>query len=143
MTKSIRPVEVKRDWVVIDATGKVFGRMITEVATLLKGKHKPYYTPNVDCGDYVVIVNASKAIYTGANKGADKLYHRHSGYFGSVKSEKFEDLLEHNPVKLYRLAVRGMLPKTKLGKEMIKKLKVYEGSEHPHTAQISTKKEGK
>lgn len=115
--------------------------MLTEVATLLRGKHKPCYTPNVDCGDYVVIINASKAIYTGLNKGEDKLYHRHSGYFGSVKSVKFADMLENNPVKLYHLAVRGMLPKTKLGREMIKKLKVYAGSEHPHTAQI--KVEGK
>ncbi|WP_297575054.1 50S ribosomal protein L13 [uncultured Campylobacter sp.] len=143
MTKSIKSSQVERDWVVIDATDKIFGRMLTQIATLLRGKHKPCYTPNVDCGDYVVVINASKAIYTGANKGSDKLYHRHSGYFGSVKSEKFEDLLKDNPVKLYRLAVRGMLPKTKLGKEMIKKLKVYEGSEHPHTAQTNTQKGNK
>lgn len=141
MTRITKPSEVKRDWVVIDADGKIFGRLLTEVATLLRGKHKPCYTPNVDCGDYVVIINASKAIVTGINKPQNKLYHRHSGYFGSVKSEKFGDLLEKNPVKLYKLAVRGMLPKTKLGKEMIKKLKVYTGSEHPHTAQL--KKEGK
>ncbi|MFC2587318.1 MAG: 50S ribosomal protein L13 [Campylobacter sp.] len=141
MTKITKVSEVKRDWIVLDATGKRFGRLLTEVATLLRGKHKPCYTPNVDCGDYVIIINASKAEFTGANKAEQKLYHRHSGYFGSVKSEKFGDLLASNPVKLYKLAVRGMLPKTKLGKEMIKKLKVYEGSEHPHTAQIS--KEGK
>lgn len=141
MTKVTKPNEVKRDWIVLDATGKRFGRLLTEVATLLRGKHKPSYTPNVDCGDYVIIINASKAEFTGANKAEQKLYHRHSGYFGSVKSEKFGDLLVNNPVKLYKLAVRGMLPKTKLGKEMIKKLKVYEGSEHPHTAQIA--KEGK
>jgi len=141
MTKITKVSEVKREWIVLDATGKRFGRLLTEVATLLRGKHKPCYTPNVDCGDYVIIINASKAEFTGANKAEQKLYHRHSGYFGSVKSEKFGDLLVSNPVKLYKLAVRGMLPKTKLGKEMIKKLKVYEGSEHPHTAQIS--KEGK
>ena len=141
MTKITKVSEVKREWIVLDATGKRFGRLLTEVATLLRGKHKPCYTPNVDCGDYVIIINASKAEFTGANKAEQKLYHRHSGYFGSVKSEKFGDLLASNPVKLYKLAVRGMLPKTKLGKEMIKKLKVYEGSEHPHTAQIS--KEGK
>ncbi|MBE3022956.1 50S ribosomal protein L13 [Campylobacter sp. 7477a] len=141
MTKITKPNEVKCDWIVLDATGKRFGRLLTEVATLLRGKHKPSYTPNVDCGDYVIIINASKAEFTGANKAEQKLYHRHSGYFGSVKSEKFGDLLVNNPVKLYKLAVRGMLPKTKLGKEMIKKLKVYEGSEHPHTAQIA--KEGK
>lgn len=141
MTKIAKPCEIKRDWIVIDAEGKRFGRMLTEVATILRGKNKPCFTPNIDCGDYVVIINASKAVYTGNNKGADKLYHRHSGYFGSVKSEKFEDLLAKNPAKLYKLAVRGMLPKTTLGREMLKKLKVYEGSEHPHTAQI--KKEGK
>ena len=141
MTKITKPNEVKRDWILLDASGKRFGRLLTEVAALLRGKHKPCYTPNVDCGDYVIIINASKAEFTGANKAEQKLYHRHSGYFGSVKSEKFGDLLVSNPVKLYKLAVRGMLPKTKLGKEMIKKLKVYEGSEHPHTAQIS--KEGK
>lgn len=141
MTKITKPNEVKRDWIVLDATGKRFGRLLTEVATLLRGKHKPSYTPNVDCGDYVIIINASKAEFTGANKAEQKLYHRHSGYFGSTKSEKFGELLANNPVKLYKLAVRGMLPKTKLGKEMIKKLKVYEGSEHPHTAQIA--KEGK
>lgn len=139
MTKITKPNEVKRDWIVIDASGKRFGRLLTEVAILLRGKHKPNYTPNVDCGDYVIIINASKAEFTGANKAEQKLYHRHSGYFGSVKSEKFGDLLANNPVKLYKLAVRGMLPKTKLGKEMIKKLKVYEGSEHPHTAQIANK----
>lgn len=141
MTKITKPSEIKRDWVVIDANGKIFGRMLTQVATLLRGKHKPGYTPNIDCGDNVIIINASKAVYTGLNKGEDKLYHRYSGYFGSVKSTKFDDMLKSNPVKLYKLAVRGMLPKTKLGKEMIKKLFVYEGSEHPHTAQI--KKEGK
>jgi large subunit ribosomal protein L13 len=141
MTKVIKPNEIRRDWIVIDAEGKRFGRILTEVATLLRGKHKPYYTPNVDCGDYVVIINASKAVFSG-NKTDSKLYHRHSGYFGSTKSEKLGDLLVNNPVKLYKLAVRGMLPKTTLGKEMLKKLKVYAGSEHPHTAQVS-KSEGK
>lgn len=141
MTKVIKPNEVRRDWVVIDAEGKRFGRILTEVATLLRGKHKPYFTPNVDCGDYVIIINASKANFSG-NKLDAKLYHRHSGYFGSTKSEKLGDLLVNNPVKLYKLAVRGMLPKTTLGKDMLKKLKVYAGSEHPHTAQVS-KSEGK
>jgi len=141
MTKVIKPNEVRRDWVVVDAEGKRFGRILTEVATLLRGKHKPYFTPNVDCGDYVIIINASKANFSG-NKLDAKLYHRHSGYFGSTKSEKLGDLLVNNPVKLYKLAVRGMLPKTTLGKDMLKKLKVYAGSEHPHTAQVS-KSEGK
>lgn len=135
MTTVIKPNEVQRDWVVIDAEGKRFGRILTEVATLLRGKHKPCFTPNVDCGDFVVIINASKAEFTGT-KLDSKLYHRHSGYFGSTKSEKLGDLLENKPEKLYRLAVRGMLPKTTLGKAMLKKLKVYAGSEHPHTAQI-------
>ena len=111
MTEITKPSEVKRDWVVIDATDKRFGRMLNEVAVLLRGKHK----------------------------GDDKLYHSYSGYFGSVKSVKFQDLLKNNPAKLYRLAVRGMLPKTKLGKAMIKKLFVYEGGEHPHTAQTTKK----
>ena len=137
MTKITKPNEVKRDWILLDASGKRFGRLLTEVATILRGKHKPNFTPNVDCGDYVIIINASKAEYTGNNKSEQKLYHRHSGYFGSTKSEKFGELLENKPEKLFKLAVRGMLPKTKLGKEMIKKLKVYAGSEHPHTAQIA------
>lgn len=139
MTKNIKPNDVKRDWIVVDAEGKRFGRILTEVATILKGKHKPCYTPNVDCGDYVVIINASKAEFTGTNKAEDKLYHRHSGYFGSTKSEKFGELLVNNPAKLYKLAVRGMLPKTTLGRAMLKKLKVYAGSEHPHTAQVKGK----
>ena len=141
MTKITKPNEVKRDWIVVDAAGKRFGRLLTEVATILRGKNKPCFTPNVDCGDYVIIINASKVEFTGNNKAEDKLYHRHSGYFG-VKSEKFGDLIANKPEKLFKLAVRGMLPKTKLGREMIKKLKVYAGSEHPHTAQIA-KKEGK
>ncbi|MCK9256669.1 MAG: 50S ribosomal protein L13 [Sulfurospirillaceae bacterium] len=141
MTKVIKPHEIQRDWVVIDAEGKKFGRVLTEVATLLRGKHKPYYTPNIDCGDFVVIVNAEKVNFSG-NKMDAKLYHRHSGYFGSTKSEKLGEMLKNSPAKLYKLAVRGMLPKTTLGKEMLKKLKVYEGSEHPHTAQVS-KQEGK
>ncbi|MDR0468293.1 MAG: 50S ribosomal protein L13 [Campylobacteraceae bacterium] len=141
LTKVLKPNEVERKWVVVDANGKKFGRILTEVATILRGKNKPSFTPNVDCGDYVIIINANKAVFSG-NKLDSKLYHRHSGYFGSVKSEKLGELLDKNPVKLYKLAVRGMLPKTVLGKAMIKKLKVYVGSEHPHTAQVS-KVEGK
>jgi large subunit ribosomal protein L13 len=137
MTKVTKPHEVKRDWIVVDAEGKKFGRILTEVASILRGKHKPSFTPNVDCGDYVIIINASKAEFSG-NKMDAKLYHRHSGYFGSTKSEKLGELFASNPVKLYKLAVRGMLPKTTLGRDMLKKLKVYAGSEHPHTAQVST-----
>jgi large subunit ribosomal protein L13 len=126
---------VHRDWILIDADGQTFGRILTQAATYLRGKHKPSYTPNVDCGDYVVIVYAKKARFSG-NKLHDKEYFRHSGYFGSTKSNKLADMLENHTEKLYRLAMRGMLPKTKLGKQMIKKFKVYEGAEHPHTAQI-------
>ncbi|NPA81355.1 MAG: 50S ribosomal protein L13 [Epsilonproteobacteria bacterium] len=139
-TRMIKPNEVQREWVVVDAAGKRFGRVLTEVASLLRGKHKPYYTPHVDCGDYVIVINASKVDISG-NKADSKMYHRHSGYFGSVKSEKLGELLEKNPAKLFMLATRGMLPKTKLGKAMLKKLKVYPGSEHPHTAQVK-KSEG-
>jgi len=133
-TKMIKPQEVQREWHVIDAEGKTFGRLVTEIATLLRGKHKPYYTPHVDCGDYVVVINASKVKVTGAKES--KEYHRHTGYFGGVKSEKLAELREKNPEKLFKLATRGMLPKTKLGRAMLKKLKVYPGSEHPHTAQV-------
>lgn len=141
MTQMAKAKEVDRNWVVVDAEGKVFGRMITEIATYLRGKHKPSFTPNVDCGDYVVVINASKAKFTGL-KLNDKSYHQHTGYFGSVTSNKMSDLLESNPEKLYKLATRGMLPKTKLGRAMLKKLKVYADSEHPHTAQIKNSQEG-
>ncbi len=136
-TKIATADQIERQWVLIDAEGKTFGRLITEVATRLRGKDKPYYTPNVDCGDYVVIINASKAKFNGAGKVANKEYFSHSGYFGSTKSVKMTDLLENNPEKLFKLATRGMLPKTKLGRSMLKKLKVYAGGEHPHTAQIA------
>ena len=135
-TKALKSSEVKRDWILIDAEDKTFGRILTEAATFLRGKHKPSFTPNVDCGDYVVIINAKKAKFSG-NKLDDKEYFRHSGYFGSTKSNKLSDMLENHTEKLYKLAVRGMLPKTNLGRAMLKKLKVYEGEEHPHTAQIS------
>ena len=134
-TKMAKATEVERDWVVIDATDKIFGRIITEVATLLRGKHKPSFTPHVDCGDNVIIINASKAKFTGA-KLEDKKYYTHSGYFGSTKTHKMSDMLDNNPEKLFKLATRGMLPKTTLGKAMLKKLKVYADAEHPHTAQI-------
>ncbi len=136
-TKIATPEQIENKWVLIDAEGKTFGRLITEVATRLRGKDKPYFTPNVDCGDYVVIINASKAKFNGAGKIAGKEYFSHSGYFGSTKSVKMTELLEKNPEKLYKLATRGMLPKTKLGRAMLKKLKVYAGAEHPHSAQIA------
>ncbi len=134
-TQMAKAVDIKRDWIIIDATDKVFGRIITEVATILRGKNKPCFTPHVDCGDNVVIINASKARFTG-NKLAAKEYFTHSGYFGSTKTHKMSDMLVDNPEKLYKLATRGMLPKTTLGKAMLKKLKVYASAEHPHTAQI-------
>ncbi len=137
MTQVTKPHEVKREWILIDAEGKTFGRILTQVASVLRGKHKPSFTPNVDCGDYVVIINAEKAIFKGANKMNDKEYFTHSGYFGSTKSKKLSEMLENQTEKLYKLAVRGMLPKTTLGREMLKKLKVYVGPEHPHTAQIN------
>lgn len=134
-TQMAKANEIQRDWIVVDAADKVFGRVITEVATILRGKNKPNFTPNVDCGDYVVVINASKAKFSG-NKLEDKNYYTHSGYFGSTKTHKVSEMIEKNPEKLYKLATRGMLPKTTLGKAMLKKLKVYAGSEHPHTAQI-------
>ena len=136
-TKIASPEQIDRKWILVDAEGKTFGRLITEVATSLRGKDKPYFTPNIDCGDYVVIINASKAVFNGAGKLANKEYFSHSGYFGSTKSVKMTDLLENNPEKLFKLATRGMLPKTKLGAAMLKKLKVYKGAEHPHSAQLA------
>jgi len=136
LTSVMKPHEVQRDWILIDAEGKTFGRILTDVATYLRGKHKPSFTPNVDCGDYVVIINAEKAVFSG-NKMNTKEYFTHSGYFGSTKSKKLDEMLASNTEKLYKLAVRGMLPKTTLGRAMLKKLKVYAGPEHPHTAQIN------
>jgi len=136
-TRIATDADIKRDWVVFDAKGQTFGRLVTQIAVHLRGKNKPYFTPNLDCGDYVVIINASEVVFKGGNKMDQKEYFTHSGYFGSVKSVKADELRTKNPEKLFKLAARGMLPKTKLGKEMLKKLKVYAGSEHPHTAQVS------
>lgn len=134
-TKMAHNADIQRDWIVVDAEGKVFGRVITEIATILRGKGKVDFTPNVDCGDYVVVINASKARFTGT-KLETKNYYTHSGYFGSTKTHKMSDMLENNPERLYKLATRGMLPKTTLGRAILKKLKVYADSEHPHTAQV-------
>lgn len=134
-TQSIHQVDVKKDWIVIDAKDRIFGRLITEIATILRGKNKPSFTPNVDCGDNVIILNAGKVKFTGA-KLADKNYFTHSGYFGSTKTHKMSDMLENNPEKLFKLATRGMLPKTKLGAKILKNLKVYDGEDHPHSAQV-------
>ncbi len=126
--------DVKRTWYVIDAEGKNLGRVATEVAKLLRGKHKPTYTPHIDCGDYVIIVNASKVNLTG-NKLKDKIYYNHSGYTGGLRERTAEVMLENYPVEMVERAVKGMLPKGRLGRQMFKKLFVYEGAEHPHTAQ--------
>lgn len=136
LTKIATQDDINRQWIVLDAKNKVFGRLITEVATLLRGKHKPCFTPHIDCGDFVIVINATEANFTGS-KLNDKEYFTHSGYFGSTKSKTLQEMLDKNPEKLYHLAVRGMLPKNKLGRAMLKKLKVYRGSEHPHSAQVS------
>ncbi len=133
-TVSIKPADVRHDWYVIDATDKVLGRLATEVARRLRGKHKPQYTPHVDTGDYIIVVNAERVAVTG-NKRTDKMYHRHSGYPGGIKSMSFEKLMARKPERAIELAVKGMLPKGPLGRAMFRKLKVYAGAEHKHTAQ--------
>jgi large subunit ribosomal protein L13 len=133
-TYSAKPETVKRDWFVIDATDKTLGRLATEVARRLRGKHKPEYTPHVDTGDYIVIVNAEKVRVTG-NKFTDKMYHHHTGYIGNLKSISFDKLQQKAPERIIENAVKGMLPKNPLGRAMYRKLKIYAGSDHPHTAQ--------
>lgn len=133
-TFSAKPAEVKRDWYVIDAEGKTLGRLASEVAKRLRGKHKPIYTPHVDTGDYIIIVNAAKIVTTG-NKLNKKVYHHHTGYIGNLKSETLQEGLERHPEHVLQLAVKGMLPKNALGRAMIKKMKVFAGSEHTHSAQ--------
>ena len=139
-TISAKPHEVKRDWFHIDAEGQVLGRMATEIARRLRGKHKAIYTPHVDTGDYIVVTNAEKVVVTG-QKTKDKMYHHHTGYPGGLKTTNFEKLQAYNPAKIIELAVKGMLPKNALGREMFRKLKIYSGSEHPHTAQQPIKLE--
>jgi large subunit ribosomal protein L13 len=133
-TYSAKPEEVKRDWFVIDANGHVLGRLASAVASRLKGKHKPIYTPHVDTGDHIIVVNASKVTLTG-NKWDNKMYHSHSGYMGGLRSNSAKELLEKRPEDLVHHAVRGMLPKNRLGRQMLRKLKVYAGADHPHAAQ--------
>ncbi|MDD3106629.1 MAG: 50S ribosomal protein L13 [Bacilli bacterium] len=125
---------VEHKWFVVDATDLVLGRLSTEIASLLRGKGKPTYTPNVDCGDYVIIINAEKVAVTG-NKLDDKIYYHHSGYPGGIKSRSTRQMLDLQPQKVLEKAIRGMLPKTKLGDDMYRKLFVYVGPEHPHQAQ--------
>ncbi|MBA2709900.1 MAG: 50S ribosomal protein L13 [Tatlockia sp.] len=133
-TFSAKTHEVKRDWYVIDASDKILGRLATEIARRLRGKHKAEFTPHVDTGDYIVITNAEKVAVTG-RKFKEKMYYHHTGFPGGIKSISFDKLQEKNPVRIIELAVKGMLPKNPLGREMYRKLKVYAGNEHPHTAQ--------
>ena len=133
-TYSAKSADVERRWYVIDASECVLGRLASFVASRLRGKHKPIYTPHVDTGDHIVVINAEKVALTG-KKWNDKLYHRHSGYMGGLKSMTAKQVLEKRPEDLLVHAVRGMLPKNRLGRNMLKKLKVYAGPEHPHAAQ--------
>jgi large subunit ribosomal protein L13 len=133
-TFSAKPHEVQHDWYVVDASEKVLGRLAAEIARRLRGKHKPIYTPHVDTGDYIVVVNADKLRVTGA-KALDKKYYRHSGYPGGIYETNFGDMQAKHPGRALEKAVKGMLPKGPLGYAMIKKMKVYAGAEHPHTAQ--------
>lgn len=133
-TFSAKAAEIQHDWFVVDAKDKVLGRVATEVARRLRGKHKPEYTPHADTGDYIIIINAEKIRVTG-NKTTDKMYHHHTGYPGGLKSITFEKLLAKKPEKILETAIKGMLPKNPLGRAMYRKLKVYAGGEHHHHAQ--------
>ncbi len=133
-TISANKETVKRDWFVVDATDKTLGRMAAEIAVRLRGKHKPVYTPHVDTGDYIVVINAEKVAVSG-NKAKNKIYHHHSGFIGGLKSISFEKLIDKAPERVIELAVKGMLPKNPLGRDMYRKLKVYAGPKHNHEAQ--------
>jgi large subunit ribosomal protein L13 len=133
-TFSAKPAEVRRDWFVVDATGQTLGRLSTEIARRLRGKHKPEYTPHVDTGDYIVVINAEKVRVTG-NKREDKIYHRHTGYIGNLKSVSLDELLKTHPERVIENSVKGMLPRGPLGRKMLGKLRVYKGPEHEHAAQ--------
>lgn len=133
-TFSAKPETVKRDWFVVDADGKTLGRLASEIAMRLRGKHKPEYTPHVDTGDYIIVVNAEKIRVTG-RKATDKMYHHHTGFPGGLKSISFDKLVDKAPERIIQTAVKGMLPKNPLGRAMFRKLKVYAGPEHGHAAQ--------
>lgn len=133
-TFSAKPADVRRDWYVIDATGKTLGRLATEIARRLRGKHKPEYTPHVDTGDYIVVVNAEKIRVTG-NKLKQKIYHHHTGYIGNLRSVPLDKLLDEAPERAIEYAVKGMLPRGPLGRRMFSKLRVFKGPEHKHAAQ--------
>ena len=134
MTVSTKPATVKQDWYVVDAAGKTLGRLCTELARRLRGKHKPEFTPHMDAGDYMVVINAEKIAVTG-KKMSDKLYHRFTGYIGNLKTETLAQALAAHPERVIETAVKGMLPKNPLGRAMYSKLKVYKGPNHPHSAQ--------
>ena len=133
-TFSAKAHEVNRDWYVVDADGKTLGRLATEIARRLRGKHKPEFTPHVDTGDYIIVVNADK-VHVSGRKASDKMYHHHTGYIGNLKSISFEKLQARAPGRVIEIAVKGMLPKNSLGRAMFRKLKVYAGPEHRHVAQ--------
>ena len=133
-TFSAKPAEVRRDWYVVDATGKTLGRLSTEIAHRLRGKHKPEYTPHVDTGDYIVVINAEKVRVTG-NKLQDKMYHHHTGFIGNLKSVPLNKMLDEHPERVIEKAVKGMLPRGPLGRQMYSKLRVFAGPEHTHAAQ--------
>ncbi|NLJ84391.1 MAG: 50S ribosomal protein L13 [Halanaerobiaceae bacterium] len=133
-TYMAKPEEIERQWYVVDATGQTLGRLATKIADILRGKHKPIYTPHVDTGDYVIVINAEKIELTG-KKWEQKKYYRHSGYPGGIKEITYDKLLKKKPELIIEKAVRGMIPHNRLGRQMIKKLKVYAGPEHPHQAQ--------
>lgn len=133
-TFTAKPETVKRDWYVVDATGKTLGRLASELALRLRGKHKAEYTPHVDTGDYIIVLNADKVAVTG-NKRTDKVYYRHTGYVGGIKEATFEEMIARHPERVIEIAVKGMLPKGPLGRAMFRKLKVYAGNEHNHAAQ--------
>jgi large subunit ribosomal protein L13 len=130
--------DIKKKWYLVDARGKVLGRLATHIAMRLRGKHKPVFTPHADTGDFVVVINADKLVLTG-NKWDNKLYSRHTGYIGGLKQVSAKKLLEKKPEDILRFAVRGMLPKNSLGRRQLKKLKIYSGSDHPHQAQQADK----
>ena len=133
-TYTAKPESVKRDWYIVDAAGQTLGRLATEIASRLRGKHKPEYTPHVDTGDYIVVINAEKVCVTG-KKTSDKIYYSHTGFPGGIKEISFEKLIDKAPERVLEAAVKGMLPRNPLGRDMYRKLKVYAGSNHPHAAQ--------
>ena len=133
-TWTVRPGDIEPNWYVVDANDVVLGRLATKIATVLRGKHRPQYTPHADCGDHIIVINAEKVRVTGG-KDDKKLYHRHTGYVGGLKSTKLSEMRATHPERIIEIAVKGMMPKNPLGRAMLRKLKVYAGSDHPHAAQ--------